>query len=145
VLSRFKILEISLDVNASHVIQWTWLTCTINLRKVLPTQHALALLVPKKKANLKSNSDEYITSESATSLITRPLAFWRTNGSNQGSLHPILPSRKILPVLPRPLKVWLSFRTRRENFCSRDSADSTVHSEWWAAEPRPRSEQLTTW
>jgi len=144
-LSRFKILDPSPDVNAFPVIQWTWPICTINLHKVLPIHAALASRVPKKKANLKSNSDEYITSESGTSLITRQPAFWRTNGSNQGSLHLILPSRKILPVLPRPLKVWLSFRTRRDNFCSRDLADSTVHSEWWAVEPRPRTEQLTTW
>jgi len=146
VLSRFNQTGPSLDLTASPVIQWTWPTCITNLHKVLPAQAALASSVPKKKANLKRVSDECTISELATSLITmvrRP--FWRTNGSNQGSLHPILPSRKIPSVLPRPLKVWLSFRTRRDNFCSRDSADSTLHSELSEVEPLPRSEQLTTW
>ena len=142
-LSRCNLLVPSLDLTASPVIQWTWPTYTTSLHKVLPAQAALALMPPKKKANPKSNSDEYITSESATSLTTRLLAFWRTNGAKQDSLHPILPSRKILPVPPRPSEVWLSFRTREEHFYSEDSVDSTLHSESWAE--LPRSEQLTTW
>lgn len=142
-LSRFNQMDQNQEGTASTVTHRTWLTCTTNQPKASLTQAALDSLVRRQQANLESNSEEYITSESDTSLTTtHTVPSSRTSGVRLDSTPLMLLSEETPLEPPRSSEVWLQSTKREDNFCTEDSADSTELTELLAP---PKSEQLTTW